>query len=85
MRFNGKEYVKWIDDSYLIMAQANFYKQEFIPARRTFDYVANSYKYNDITHTANLWLAKTYIETQQYPKAEALLQALIVECAVRKI
>lgn len=79
MRFNGKEYVKWIDDSYLIMAQANFYKQEFIPARRTFDYVANSYKYYDITHTANLWLAKTYIETQQYPKAEAILQALIVE------
>ncbi len=79
MRFGGKEYVKWIDDSYLIMAQANFYKQEFIPARRTFDYVANSYKYNDITHTANLWLAKTYIETQQYPKAEALLQSLIVE------
>ncbi len=81
MRFNGKEYVKWIDDSYLIMAQANFYKQEFIPARRTFDYVANSYRYNDITHTANLWLAKTYIETEQFHKAEALLQSLIVETA----
>ena len=78
MRFNGKEYVKGIDDSYLIMAQANFYKQEYIPARRTFDYVVNSYKYNDITHTANLWLAKTYIETEQYPKAEAILQNLIV-------
>lgn len=81
MRFNGKEYVKWIDDSYLMMAQANFYKQEFIPARRTFDYVANSYRYNDITHTANLWLAKTYIETEQFHKAEALLQSLIVETA----
>ena len=78
MRFGGKEYVNWIDDSYLIMAQANFYKQEYIPARRTFDYVANSYKYNDITHTANLWLAKTYIETEQFAKAEAILQALIV-------
>ena len=78
MRFGGKEYVKWIDDAYLIMAQANFYKQEYIPARRTFEYVANSYKYNDITHTANLWLAKTYIETEQFAKAEALLQALIV-------
>ena len=78
MRFGGKEYVKWIDDSYLIMAQANFYKQEYIPARRTFEYIANSYKYNDITHTANLWLAKTYIETEQFAKAEALLQALIV-------
>lgn len=79
MYFNGREYVKWIDDSYLMMAQANFYKQDYIPARRTFDFVANSYRYNDISHTANLWLAKTYIETQQFPKAEGLLQALIVE------
>ena len=78
MRFGGKEYVRWIDDSYLIMAMANFYKQEYIPARRTFDYVANSYKYYDVTHTANLWLAKTYIETQQFPKAESILQSLIV-------
>ncbi len=78
MRFGGKEYVKWIDDSYLLMAKANFYKQEYIPARRTFDYVTNSYKYYDITHTANLWLAKTYIETEQYAKAEAILQSLIV-------
>ena len=78
MYFSGKEYVKWIDDAYLLMAKANFYKQEYIPARRTFDYVANSYKDDDITHVANLWLAKTYIETEQYPKAESLLQSLIV-------
>ena len=78
MRFGGKEYVKWIDDSYLLMAKANFYKQEYVPARRTFDYVTNSYKYYDVTHTANLWLAKTYIETEQYAKAEAILQSLIV-------
>ena len=55
MRFGGKEYVKWIDDSYLIMAIANFYKQEYIPARRTFDFVTNSYKYNDITLHILLW------------------------------
>ena len=78
MYFNGKEYVKWIDDAYLLMAKANFYKQEYIPARRTFDYVANSYKDDEITYVANLWLAKTYIETQQYPKAESILQSLIV-------
>ncbi|MBQ5856940.1 MAG: tetratricopeptide repeat protein [Bacteroidales bacterium] len=78
MYFNGKEYVKWIDDSYLLMAKANFYKQEYIPARRTFDYVANSYKGDDITYVADLWLAKTYIETEQYPKAESILQSLIV-------
>ena len=81
MYFGGKEYVKWIDDAYLLMAKANFYKQEYIPARRTFDYVANSYKDDDITYIANLWLAKTHIETQQYPKAESILQSLIVTTA----
>ena len=81
MYFGGKEYVKWIDDAYLLMAKANFYKQEYIPARRTFDFIANSYNKNDISYEANLWLAKTYIETQQYPKAESLLQSLIVATA----
>lgn len=78
MRFNGKEYVKWIDDAYLSMAKANFYKQDYVPARRTFDYVLNSYKDDKNSYTASLWLAKTYIETEQYHKAEALLQSLIV-------
>ena len=78
MYFGGKEYVKWIDDSYLMMARANFYKQEYIPARRTFDFVANSYDDVNVKYVANLWLAKTYIETQQYPKAESLLQSLLV-------
>lgn len=78
MYFGGKEYVKWIDDSYLLMAKANFYKQEYIPARRTFDFVANSYDDVNAQYVANLWLAKTYIETQQYPKAESLLQSLVV-------
>ena len=78
MRFNGKEYVKWIDDAYLSMAKAHFYKQDYIPARRTFDYVVNSYSNDNNYHTASLWLAKTYIETEQFHKAEALLQSLIV-------
>ena len=78
MRFNGKEYVKWIDDAYLSMAKANFFKQDYVPARRTFDYVINSYRDDKNSYTASLWLAKTYIETEQYHKAEALLQTLIV-------
>lgn len=78
MRFNGKEYVKWIDDAYLSMAKAHFYKQDYIPARRTFDYIVNSYKTDPNSYNASLWLAKTYIETEQYHKAEALLQSLIV-------
>lgn len=76
MPFGGREQVKWIDDSYLLMGKAYYFKQDFIGARRTFEFVSQNYAYNSITHTADLWLARTYIELEQYERAIALLNAL---------
>ena len=76
MKFNNRERVKWIDDAYLVMAKAHFYKQDYIPARRTFDFVATEYKNNDSAYVANMWLIKTYIQTEQYPKAVAMIEQL---------
>lgn len=81
MKFNQRERVKWIDDSYLMMGIGHFYKHDYIAAKRTFDYVAAQYDYSNIKYSANLWLAKTYIETEQFTKAEALLQSLQVKLA----
>lgn len=78
MRFNNKEYVRWIDDAFIDMGKAQFYKQDFVPARRIFDYVSTQYRTSPDRYTATLWLAKTYIATQQYEKAEALLQSILV-------
>lgn len=76
MVFGGRERVRWIDDSYLMMAKAHFYKKDFISARRTFEFITTEYSYNDIKHTAELWLARTYIELEQYDRALALLTAM---------
>ena len=76
MKFSGKERVKWIDDAYLVMAKAHFYKQDYIPAKRTFEFVNTEFSYNDIALVANMWLIKTYIQTEQYPKAVALIEQL---------
>lgn len=76
MKFNGKERVKWIDDAYLVMAKAHFYKQDYIPAKRTFDFVSTEFSYNDIALVSNLWLIKTYIQTEEYPKAIAMIEQL---------
>ena len=76
MKFNGKERVKWIDDAYLVMAKAHFYKQDYIAAKRTFDFVSTEFSYNDIALVSNLWLVKTYIETKQYSKAIATIELL---------
>lgn len=84
MKFNGKERVKWIDDAYLVMAKAHFYKQDYIPAKRTFDFVSTEFSYNDIALVSNLWLVKTYIETKQYPKAIAMIELLQSKTASMK-
>ena len=76
MKFNGKERVRWIDDAYLVMAKAHFFKQDFIPAKRTFEFVSTEFYYNDIALVANMWLIKTYIETKQYSRAIAMIEQL---------
>ncbi len=76
MKFNNRERVRWIDDAYLVMAKAHFYKHDYIPARRTFDFVATEFNYNDIAQVANMWLVKTYIQTEQYPRAIATIEQL---------
>ena len=84
MKFNGRERVKWIDDAYLVMAKAHFYKQDYIPAKRTFDFVSTEFNYNDIALVSNLWLAKTYIQTEQYSKAIAVIELLQAKTAGMK-
>ena len=81
MVFGNRERVKWIDDAYLVMGKAHFFKHDYIPAKRTFDYVANEYNYNDIAYVANLWLIKTYIQTEEYPKAVAMIEQLQAKTA----
>ena len=81
MKFNSRERVRWIDDAYLVMGKAHFYKHDYIPARRTFDFVATEYNYNDIAYIANLWLIKTYIQTEQYPRAIANIEQLQAKTA----
>ena len=81
MYFGSRERVKWIDDAFLVMGKAHFYKHDYIPAKRTFDYVATEYNYNDLSYVASMWLIKTYIQTEEYPKAIAMIEQLQTKTA----
>ena len=76
MYFNRKEYVRWIDDSYMLIGLGYFYKQDYNKARRTFDFIINEYKKNDIRFEAMLWLAKSYIELEKFKRAQSVLDNL---------
>jgi len=73
MYFGGKEYVKWVKESYLMMGKAHFYKQDYTSARRVFDYVSKEYTDSPIQYEGYLWLVKTHIETERFEKAEAAI------------
>jgi tetratricopeptide (TPR) repeat protein len=76
MRFGGKEYVKWIDDAYMLIGKAYFYKQDYFSARRSFSFVMREYEDKPIKYNAMLWLAKTYIALEQFEKSEPLLNLI---------
>ncbi len=79
MEFDGGEKVRWIDDAYMMIGKAYFYKQEYFGARRTFNFVIQEYGYNDIKYTAMIWLALTYNMTEEYEKAEPLLNLVTTD------
>jgi len=76
MTFGGKEYVRWIDDAYLLIGKAYFYKQDYFSARRSFSFIMREYEDNTIKYDAMIWLAKTYIEQEQFEKSEPLLNLI---------
>ncbi|MCX6268151.1 MAG: tetratricopeptide repeat protein [Bacteroidetes bacterium] len=76
MTFSRKEYVRWIDDCYLLIGKCYFYKQDYSMARRTFEFVIKTYNYNEIKYEAMLWQAKSNIQLGDFNRAEPMLDML---------
>lgn len=72
--FEKTEYCNWIDDSYLMMGRAHFYKHDFQPAEDVFSYIIGQYKESDLKFDAMLWLARTYNQEKKYSKAIEVLE-----------
>jgi len=74
--YNKTEYCKWIDDTYLLMGIAHFYKMEYITAKLTFQLILKKYKDEDSKYHALLWIAKTNVQTKNYDEAIKTLEIL---------
>lgn len=68
-----KEYNKWIDDNYMLMGKARFYKQEYYVGEEVFEYVAKAFKTENVKTDALIWLARTHLELKNFNKAESYL------------
>lgn len=72
------EYCQWIDENYFLIGKAYFYERKFEDARRHLEYVSRApeYKHTSTRYEAMLWLAKTYIEEEDYAKAQITLDII---------
>ena len=77
MKIRGKEYCRWIDDNYLMVGRAYFYNGEFDEAIKTFSFVKNEYNKNEIRFEASLWLARSYVEKEDFSSAESELEEIL--------
>jgi len=69
----GVEYNVWIDDCYLLMGEAQFYKHDFATALETFQYVASQYKNSPHHYDAVLWMLQCNMELKKDEAAETLI------------
>lgn len=65
----GKEYVKTMDDAYLLMGKAYFYKQDYVQAQRVFSYILSTHKNGNCKEEAAIWLTRCFVRQKYYPRA----------------
>ena len=68
-----KEYNEWVDDSYLLIGKARFYKHEYKEASSIFNYCITDANDQAIKNEAVIWLARIYNETGNYSESLRLI------------
>ena len=76
MLFKGKEYVSTIDDSYMLIGKAHFYKRDYVLALEMFTYVIKQYKKNEIRFDGYMWLIRTNTELARFKDGEKIITLL---------
>ena len=76
IKIKGKEYCKWIDDSYLLVGKSYFYKGDFEEATKTFNYIKDEYNEEKMIFEASCWLVRSYLEDGDYSSARVQLEEL---------
>ena len=85
MLFRGVEYVKKMNDAYMMMGKAYFYKQDYNEAKRVFNYIINVYKEWGSVEEATIWIARAEMQQDFFVRAQSLLEEVEPVLAQSKI
>ncbi|WP_281847401.1 tetratricopeptide repeat protein [Olleya namhaensis] len=77
MNIQGKEYNPQIDEAYLLLGEARYFDQRFVPALEAFNYILYKYPASDKINTAKVWREKTNMRLENDELAITNLKRLI--------
>ncbi len=77
MLIKGREYNRWVDDCYLLIGKAYFYKKEYIKSVEAFRLVSRQFEGQRSFFEAKIWLIKAFAELNEYSSVELLLEEVL--------
>ncbi len=72
--FKNVEYNKWIDDCYMLIGKAQFFKQDYNNSRRTMEYLMKQYAGTPTELEASIWYMRTFLQQKRFEDAVAQVE-----------
>lgn len=67
---------RWIDENYMLIGKAHFYKRDFFSALEAFEYVSKKYPNPEAKYGAMLWMIRTNNEIGSLSQSEPIVDEL---------
>lgn len=76
MYLKEAEYNNWIDENWLLVGKAMYYRRDYDKALKNFQFVKQFFQKDPSTYEAELWISKINIEKNKFADAKLTLDAL---------
>ncbi len=76
MYYKDVEHNKWIDENWITIGRALYYKREYEKSLKNFQFVKRLFAKDPSFYVAKLWMAKIHIEQRSYADAKLTLDDL---------
>lgn len=76
MYYKEAEYNNWIDENWITIGKAFYYRRDYEKALNNFEFVKRFFIKDPSTYIAELWIAKIYIELNKFSDAKLILDGL---------
>jgi tetratricopeptide (TPR) repeat protein len=74
--YNKSEYNKWVDDAYLLIGKAHYYKGDYQGGLKSLHVIINKFRKEEIRFYAMYWIARTHSATGNFNEAENYLKLI---------